>query len=49
LSGTGKVRTRTAWGKHLFKSKSASRQMRLKADKVLAERDAKRVRRMLGS
>jgi large subunit ribosomal protein L35 len=47
-TGTGKFVHRKAWGSHLFKSKTKSRQIRLKGNKVVADADQDRVRRMLG-
>ena len=48
VTGSGKIVHRKAWGSHLFKSKTRSRQIRLKGDEVIAEPDAPRVKRMLG-
>jgi large subunit ribosomal protein L35 len=48
ITGSGKVARRKAWGKHLFKSKSRSRQIRLKQDEVVAASDERRVKRQLG-
>lgn len=39
---------RTAWGSHLFKSKTRARQIRLKRNGVLADPDVKRVERLIG-
>ena len=47
-TGTGKFVHRKAWGSHLFKSKSKPRQIRLKGNKVVSERDHDRVQRLLG-
>lgn len=47
-TATGKLVHRKAWGSHLFKSKSKSRQIRLKGNKVVSDRDHDRVERMLG-
>lgn len=47
-TGTGKLMHRKAWGSHLFKSKSKPRQIRLKGNKVVSDRDHDRVERMLG-
>jgi len=47
VTGTGKVVHRKAWGSHLFKSKSTSRQMRLKGNKVVAQQDVERVNRLM--
>ena len=49
ITRTGKVRHRKAWGAHLMKSKSASRQMRLKGTENLPTGDSQQVRKMLGS
>jgi large subunit ribosomal protein L35 len=48
-TGTGKLVHRKAWGSHLFKSKSKSRQIRLKGNKVVSDADRERARRMLGT
>ncbi len=48
ITGSGKVVQRKAWGAHLMKSKSKSRQVRLKGNEVLDRPDAKTVRRLLG-
>lgn len=48
-TGTGKLMHRKAWGSHLFKSKSKSRQIRLKGNKVVDDADRRRVERMLGT
>lgn len=47
-TASGKFVHRKAWGSHLFKSKTKSRQIRLKGNKVTADSDRDRVRRMLG-
>lgn len=47
-TGSGKFVHRKAWGSHLFKSKTKSRQIRLKGNKVVSDPDEGRVRRMLG-
>ena len=47
-TGTGKFMHRTAWGSHLYKSKSKPRQIRLKRNKIVSDRDRDRVERMLG-
>jgi large subunit ribosomal protein L35 len=47
VTGTGKVIHRKAWGGHLFKSKSKSRQVRLKGNKVVAQQDVERVNRLM--
>ena len=49
ITRTGKVRHRKAWGAHLMKSKSASRQSRLKGTDNLPKGDAQQVKRMLGT
>lgn len=48
-TGSGKFMHRKAWASHLFKSKTKPRQIRLKGNKVVADVDEPRVRRMLGS
>ena len=48
-TGSGKLVHRKAWGSHLFKSKTKSRQIRLKGNKVVGDSDHDRVRRMLGT
>lgn len=48
-TGSGKFVHRKAWGSHLFKSKTKSRQIRLKGNKGVADSDHDRVRRMLGA
>jgi large subunit ribosomal protein L35 len=48
-TGTGKIVHRKAWGGHLFKSKSKSRQIRLKGNKVVSDADHARVERLIGS
>ena len=48
VTGSGKIVHRKAWGSHLFKSKTRSRQIRLKGNEVIAEPDVPRVKRMLG-
>jgi large subunit ribosomal protein L35 len=47
-TGTGKIVHRTAWGSHLFKSKTRARQIRLKRNGVVADPDMKRVERLIG-
>ena len=47
-TASGKIMHRTAWGSHLFKSKTKPRQIRLKRNGVLADVDAPRVDRMIG-
>lgn len=49
VTGSGKIVHRKAWGSHLFKSKSRSRQIRLKGNKVVDDADHRRARRLLGS
>jgi large subunit ribosomal protein L35 len=46
-TGSGKIVHRKAWGAHLFKSKSKSRQIRLKGNKVVSDADHDRARRLL--
>ena len=48
VTGTGKIMHRTAWGSHLFKSKTKPRQIRLKRNKVVSEGDHGRVEKMIG-
>jgi large subunit ribosomal protein L35 len=48
ITGSGKIAHRKAWGSHLFKSKTRSRQIRLKGNEVLPTPDEGRVKRMLG-
>jgi large subunit ribosomal protein L35 len=48
VTGSGKIVHRKAWGSHLFKSKSRSRQIRLKGNKVVDAADHGRARRLLG-
>lgn len=48
VTATGKIVHRKAWGSHLFKSKTKSRQIRLKGNKVLSDSDKSRARRLLG-
>lgn len=48
VTGTGKVKHRTAWGSHLFKSKTKPRQIRLKRDGLVADVDKARVEKMIG-
>lgn len=48
VTGSGKILHRKAWGAHLFKSKSKSRQMRLKGNAEVAKPDLDRARRLLG-
>jgi ribosomal protein L35 len=39
---------RTAWGSHLFKSKTKPRQIRLKRDGLVSHADHDRVEKMIG-
>ena len=48
VTGSGKVVHRKAWGSHLFKSKTRSRQIRLKGNNVVSTSDEERAKRMLG-
>jgi large subunit ribosomal protein L35 len=48
VTGSGKVVHRKAWGAHLFKSKTRSRQIRLKGNNVVSASDGERAKRMLG-
>jgi len=48
VTGSGKVVHRKAWGSHLFKSKTRSRQIRLKGNNVVSAADEDRAKRMLG-
>jgi large subunit ribosomal protein L35 len=48
VTGTGKIIHRKAWGAHYFKSKSKSRQIRLKGNKVVSDHDHDRARRLIG-
>ncbi len=47
VTGTGKIVHRKAWGSHLFKSKTRSRQIRLKGNAVVSDSDQARARRLL--
>ena len=47
VTGSGKIVHRKAWGGHLFKSKSKSRQIRLKGNKVITQHDSDRVNRLM--
>lgn len=49
VTGSGKILHRKAWGAHLFKSKSRSRQIRLKGNAEVSPADAKRARRLLST
>jgi large subunit ribosomal protein L35 len=48
VTGSGKIMHRKAWGSHLFKSKTRSRQIRLKGNEVVAKPDVARIERLLG-
>lgn len=48
VTGSGKVVHRKAWGAHYFKSKTRSRQIRLKGNAEVSPADTKRARRLLG-
>jgi len=48
VTGSGKIVHRKAWGSHLFKSKTRSRQIRLKHNEVVTKSDVPRVKRLLG-
>jgi len=48
VTGSGKIVHRKAWGSHLFKSKTRSRQIRLKRNNVVSASDEGRVERLLG-
>ena len=48
VTGSGKVVHRKAWGSHLFKSKTRSRQIRLKGNNVVSPADEHRAKKMLG-
>lgn len=48
ITGTGKVVHRGAHGQHYFKSKTKSRQMRLKGENEVRRGDAKSIKRLLG-
>jgi large subunit ribosomal protein L35 len=48
VTGKGKIMHRTAWGSHLFKSKTKPRQIRLKRNKVVSPADHDRVEKMIG-
>ncbi|MEX2394003.1 MAG: 50S ribosomal protein L35 [Actinomycetota bacterium] len=47
VTSTGKILHKKAWGSHLFKSKTKPRQIRLKGEKVLADVEVRRVRKMI--
>lgn len=48
-TGSGKIIHRKAWGSHYFKSKTKARQIRLKGNKVVSDRDHDRVQKLIGS
>jgi large subunit ribosomal protein L35 len=48
VTGSGKVVHRKAWGSHLFKSKTRSRQIRLKGNNVVSDSEQGRAKRLLG-
>jgi large subunit ribosomal protein L35 len=48
ITGSGKIVHKKAWGQHYFKSKTRSRQIRLKGVNVVSDQDESRVKRMLG-
>jgi large subunit ribosomal protein L35 len=48
VTGSGRVVHRKAWGSHLFKSKTRSRQIRLKGNNVVSPADEGRAKRLLG-
>jgi large subunit ribosomal protein L35 len=48
VTGSGKVVHRKAWGSHLFKSKTRSRQIRLKGNNVVSPADEHRAKKLLG-
>ncbi len=48
ITGSGKVVHRKAWGAHLFKSKTRSRQIRLKGNNVVSDADHARVEKLIG-
>lgn len=48
VTGSGKVVHRKAWGAHYFKSKTRSRQIRLKGNAEVSPADTRRARRLLG-
>ena len=47
-TGSGKLMHRTAWGSHLFKSKTKPRQIRLKRNGIVDDVDVPRVEKMIG-
>jgi large subunit ribosomal protein L35 len=48
VTGSGKLVHRKAWGSHLYKSKTRSRQIRLKGNEVVVPSDVGRIKRLLG-
>lgn len=48
VTGSGKIVHRKAWGSHYFKSKTRSRQIRLKGNKEVSPADVGRARRLIG-
>jgi large subunit ribosomal protein L35 len=48
VTGTGKVRGRSAFSSHILEKKSPKRKRRLGSPAVISEQDAKRVKQMLG-
>lgn len=48
VTGSGKLLHRKAWGSHLYKSKTRSRQIRLKGNEVVRPSDEGRIKRLLG-
>jgi len=48
VTGSGRIFHRTAHAGHLFKSKTRSRQVRLKGNREVAAADRKQSRRLLG-
>lgn len=48
VTGSGKIMQRKAHGAHLMKSKTKSRQVRLKGNEELSKPDSATVRKMLG-
>jgi len=48
ITGSGKIMHRKAWGSHLYKSKTRSRQIRLKGNEAVGPSDEGRIKRLLG-
>lgn len=48
VTGSGKIMQRKAHGAHLMKSKTKSRQVRLKGNEELSKPDTETVKKMLG-